>query len=506
MVDSNVKRIEVPFDFFTDCEYQNGEFCLWGYDSRTEFKIQKHSFGLQSNEKADVSCSFGANLKFGNVFPMNEKYQASYARKNGLILCRVNEKVLLIQPYSKKKHINNELALICEYLKIHSKYEIFGLFVRMIYWLFFSHCKLQKKTLILCDRRDRVGDNAEALFRYLIKEHLGEYDLYFALSKKSNDWKRMRQYGNVVSFDSIKYMKLYWSGALVVSSYADLPIWMPFRAKGYDTYKDIALVRKIVFLQHGVIKDDLSKLYNAVNTPCSLFVTTTVPEYKSLLCDSYGFIDNQVKLTGLPRYDLLVNNANKNITFMPTWRVSLASRHAIVENFNQSEFYHILDKLLMKPEVADLAEKYGYVIQLMQHPKMETARQYLNGKFDKRIKILPYDTKYSEIFAKSSLIITDYSSVAFDFAYLRKPVLYYQEDNVSFFSGSHNYTRGYFDYEKDGFGEVLLAKEDLLKTLEDYLKNDCTIKPKYLKRINNTFCFNDRNNSERVYQEIKKLY
>ena len=58
--------------------------------------------------------------------------------------------------------------------------------------------------------------------------------------------------------------------------------------------------------------------------------------------------------------------------------------------------------------------------------------------------------KYQELFKKGALLITDYSSVAFDFAYLKKPVLYYQSTNDYHF----NLDESYFDYETMGFGEV----------------------------------------------------
>jgi CDP-glycerol glycerophosphotransferase (TagB/SpsB family) len=437
---------------------------------------------------------------------MCDKYKNSYACINGKIITRENENEIIVRPYDKQLHRRCEKALVIEYLKIHSKYEIFGLFVRAIYWMFFSNVKLKNPTIILCDRRDRAGDNADAMFQYLNREHPDEYEYYFALTKKNEDWKRLQQYGKVIRFDSFRYMRLYWGGALIVSSYADMPIWMLFRGKGFDTYKDIAIVKKTIFLQHGVIKDDLSRLYNATSIPVSMFVTTTVPEYRSLLADSYGFVRGQVKLTGLPRYDLLENKPKKIITFMPTWRADLKGVHGLKPGFEKSAFYKILRKLLMEPEIANIGEKYGYTIQIMQHPMMELAKPYLDGKYDSRVKVLPYHTRYSDIFAQSSLIVTDYSSVAFDFAYLRKPVIYYQEEQKEFFSGSHNYTRGYFNYERDGFGEVITSKEELIFTLEEYMRHGCVVKQSYMERIENAFCFQDRNNCKRVYEEIKKIY
>ena len=92
-----------------------------------------------------------------------------------------------------------------------------------------------------------------------------------------------------------------------------------------------------------------------------------------------------------------------------------------------------------------------------------------------------------------------------DFSYLRKPVVYCQFDDVEFMSGGHVYIEGYFDYERDGFGEVCYDEESLIDTLIEYMKNGCKLKDKYRERIDNFFAFNDRNNCQRVYEEILKL-
>ena len=73
-------------------------------------------------------------------------------------------------------------------------------------------------------------------------------------------------------------------------------------------------------------------------------------------------------------------------------------------------------------------------------------------RHDPREKIKDSTNSYKDIFAQTDLMITDYSSVAFDFAYLRKPIVYSQFDRDSFFNGAHSYTERYFDYERDCFG------------------------------------------------------
>lgn len=121
---------------------------------------------------------------------------------------------------------------------------------------------------------------------------------------------------------------------------------------------------------------------------------------------------------------------------------------------------------------------------------------------DPRVKFLDSSSSYREIFAQTDLMVTDYSSVAFDFAYLRKPIVYAQFDRESFFNGSHSYTEGYFDYERDGFGEVEDTLEGTVERIIEYMASDCQIKEKYLKRMDDTFAFNDRNCCRRVYKKI----
>lgn len=108
------------------------------------------------------------------------------------------------------------------------------------------------------------------------------------------------------------------------------------------------------------------------------------------------------------------------------------------------------------------------------------------------------------MFAESSIMVTDYSSTAFDFGYLRKPIIYCQGDKSEFF-GSHTYTEGYFDYARDGFGKIVTTVEETVDSIIELLDNDCKVPDEYLARMNAFFPYNDKKNCERVYKEIKNL-
>jgi CDP-glycerol glycerophosphotransferase (TagB/SpsB family) len=123
-----------------------------------------------------------------------------------------------------------------------------------------------------------------------------------------------------------------------------------------------------------------------------------------------------------------------------------------------------------------------------------------NNVFQKNYKIPDYQT----LFKESSLMVTDYSSVAMDFAYLYKPIIYTQFDKNEFFK-QHAYVKGYFDYERDGFGPVVYDYKSTIDEIIKNLESNCILETEYKTRIDHFYQYHDKNNCKRVYEEILKL-
>lgn len=66
-------------------------------------------------------------------------------------------------------------------------------------------------------------------------------------------------------------------------------------------------------------------------------------------------------------------------------------------------------------------------------------------------------------------------------------------------------TAGYFDYERDGFGEVEYDLDGTIDRIIEYMQNGCRLKEKYRQRIDHFFAFQDKNNCRRVYEKILEL-
>lgn len=351
---------------------------------------------------------------------------------------------------------------------------------------------------LLMDRDYEADDNAEHLYRYIMQNH-PEREIVFALRKESLDWERLEKEGfNLVEFGSFEFERIIKKASKVISSHADEYLMR------YITSR-----QQFIFLQHGVIKDDLSKWLNSKKI--DLFITSTKAEYDSIANDynHYKFGKKEVVLTGLARHDALLKNNQCNarqIIIMPTWRANIvgvalgSSKRGLQSDFTQSEYFKKWNLLLNSNILQKLCEKYDYTIVFNPHPNIIPYLKDFN--IPSYVKIANQSESLQKLFCNSSLMITDYSSVAFEMAYLNKPVIYYQFDHEEFFN-SHTYQKGYFDYKKDGFGPVVEDEESLLKELENLLQNDCNPFGIYKDNIDSTFVFRDGRCCERIYNILK---
>jgi CDP-glycerol glycerophosphotransferase (TagB/SpsB family) len=115
----------------------------------------------------------------------------------------------------------------------------------------------------------------------------------------------------------------------------------------------------------------------------------------------------------------------------------------------------------------------------------------------------PYN--YTKAFKESDLLITDYSSVYFDFSYLHKPVIYTQFDYNYYYENHGVYDHGYFSEKEDGFGPVVSTYEETVNEIITCINNHFKLAPMYKKRVEEFYEYHDRNNSARVYNAIKAL-
>ena len=453
-------------------------------------------------------------LKIGDAFipikkvshryfmPFSANYVESYFYNENWV-CKPSGRGIWYQRCGRKGHLFHELLFMRELMGSKRKANKKAACARLLYYVLRSFAK--KPIWLISDRILKADDNGEAFFSYLRATH-PEVNAYFLLSKSSNDYKRLKKMGHVVEPFSFKHKILHLLCDFNISSQADDATDNPFQ-EYCGPYKDFYTRSQFVFLQHGVISADLSKWLSRYNKNLYGFVVTANPEAESIANYDYSYTNKEIWLTGLPRFDRLRHDEKNLITIMPTWRNYLVTRvdpktgmRELKDGFEQSEFFQFYNALLNNERLILFAESKGYTIQFFPHPLLQPHME----RFDhnEKVRFLEYGTRYSDVYATSNLIVSDYSSAVYDFLYLRKPVVYCQFDREKFFSGQHTCTLGYFDYERDGFGEIEMTVDGTVNRIIEYIENGCQLKPMYRKRLDAFFAHADMNNCERVYEAI----
>ena len=203
-------------------------------------------------------------------------------------------------------------------------------------------------------------------------------------------------------------------------------------------------------------------------------------------------------------YDGLKNKAKKQILITPTWRRNVANsniahfKKAHNAYFKHSEYFRLYNSLINDKRLIDCAKQYGYKIIYLIHP----AASSQISDFDRNdyVEIIPAagDMNYEKILTESALMVTDYSGVQFDFAYMKKPILYYHPSTLP----PHYEESEAYRYDRDSFGPIITEHSDLVDNLCDYMKKDCIMLDNYKKRVDSFFAYNDFNNCERIYKAV----
>lgn len=360
-----------------------------------------------------------------------------------------------------------------------------------------------KRIWLFSERGTDAKDNGLYMYRHVRRMH-PEIKAYFVITKDSPYRKNFGSEDQLVFRDSWKHRLLFYGAECGISTHimGDAP--------DFDfhyfmrTRRHVDLVgNKRVMLQHGITKDNIRGLHYDVCGVDLLFCGAK-PEYDFVQAH-FGYPHEKVQYTGLARYDGLHHiRCKRQILLMPTWRHNLSTRvNSPEESFMASAYYRHWQGLLQNPRLGEMARKRGLEIVFYPHDEVQPFIALFDASESGAIIADHAHYDVQTLLKESMLLITDFSSVFFDFAYMQKPVLYYQFDEAEY--RAQNYKVGYFDYRRDGFGEVVTEEDALLTLLEQYLENGCQLKEQYRKRIEGFFPLHDEKNCERIYAEISKI-
>ncbi|MHC5545643.1 CDP-glycerol glycerophosphotransferase family protein [Bacillus subtilis] len=346
--------------------------------------------------------------------------------------------------------------------------------------------------------------NPRAIFEYL-EENKDKYDyrLIWSIDKRNKDL-----------FDNldVKYLKrfsLKWLWYMATAKYwitnSRLPLWIP-------------KPRKTTYVQtwHGTPLKKLANDMDEVHMP-----GTTTEQYKKNFLKEASKWDYLISPnaysteifrsafqfkrifieSGYPRNDFLhkenkyeeilkikdrlgIDRDKKIILYAPTWRDN--SFYAK----GKYKFNMVLDLESLKDQLSD-----EYILILRMHYLVSeniNLTAYKGFAYD-----FSNHNDIRELYLISDILITDYSSVFFDFAGLNRPILFYVPD-IEFYRDK---LRGfYYDFEKCAPGPLLKTTEKVIEAIHKtkHYKQDENLTSFY-----DQFCYLEKgDSSKKVVEEI----
>lgn len=354
-----------------------------------------------------------------------------------------------------------------------------------------------KDLWLVSERPGEARDNGYWLFKY-IKENHKNQSVRYVIKDASPDKKNIELLGDIVSFGSYKHYVTYLLASVHASAHVDLDSPNSRVSNFLETHG--FLKNKRVFLQHGITKDKISFGYYSVSR-ADLFVCAARPEFE--FCENeFGYPKGAVKLLGFARFDGLGTcQTKRQVLLMPTWRSWLANLGET--EFINSSYFKSYQSLLLNDNLKGILEEQGVTLLFYPHSDMQKFI-HLFYTDSKKIHICN-SSQYSvqQLLNESDFLLTDYSSVAFDMAYMGRPVCYYQFDYEHYRKEQH--PDGYYSYDKHGFGPVFTREEDVVDNILELIRNNFEPKQIYIERQENFFNFRDRNNCERIYNAIREM-
>lgn len=350
------KELEYPQRdrFSLNFEYAfNNDFEIYIPIISKNIKIQ---FKTEANDFKDLEIKFSRPCRLSNT----SKYLLS---KNHI--AKVKGSTITVKPKNWIRVLKNEISTIYTMLRETNQGWRTGVIFRIVYFIvypFFS----SKRIWIFMDLPYLADDNGINLFKYAVGVD-DDIEKVFVLNKDNFAFDDISQIGKTIEYGSIKHRIYTLFAEKVISSHPDNGLVYPF----WGNYPFLSgLVKfKLVFLQHGITKDNISRWLNKSDKNISLIVTASKLELESFFKYHYNYHRDVPQLLGFPRYDALEKKEDyREIVIMPSWRRCF--HHSTKEKILKSNYFKIYNTLINDHSLIDFCKKHGYKLIFKPHPNV----------------------------------------------------------------------------------------------------------------------------------------
>lgn len=366
-------------------------------------------------------------------------------------------------------------------------------------------CLPRRKKLIMFESflGKQYSDSPRAIYEYM-KEHHPGYTMYWSVDPRFEEGFLSKGIPYIKRF-SVKWLFLMATARFWVTN-SRMPLWIP---KPKNT----------IYLQtwHGT---PLKKLANDMEEV--LMPGTTTEKYKQnfykesrnwdylispnrystdIFRRAFQFNKRMLE-TGYPRNDIFYRQDREKIAKAFKQKYHLPENKKIIlyaPTWRDNQYYqkgkYKLDLQLDLGKLKQELEKDYIIILRMHYLVAENfdLQAYKGFAFD-----FSKHEDIRELYLISDLLITDYSSVFFDYANLKRPMIFFAYDLGEY----KDVIRGfYFDFEKHAPGPIVKTSDEVITAIKN--SSEADVNTRTYQAFYEKFChLEDGHASERVVNEV----
>ena len=331
-------------------------------------------------------------------------------------------------------------------------------------------------------------DNTKFLFMYMIN-NCQNLTIKYVINDDTLRSDLQNLYGDFfIETNSFRGMFYALSARVWILNALELPVGGMF----------LKFRRKIVLLTHGVTSKQaglaeknislLKRCYYAVIRTNLTYCLTPCPEFNQIVASHFGISERQMLVSGFPRFDPLLRNeytmlqkkAEISVLYAPTWRHYADVKLFPFDDFDKDEFERFCT-----------AKKIKFYIRV--HPRFE-------NMIPKEILSFPFveifsGTQFPDIndyLPNFDMLITDYSSIFYDFMILDRPLFFFMYDIEEY----EKEIGLAVDFNKFAAGYKPKTQREFLENISDALEKDSFAKKR--QSIRNLACGSSKENCKDV--------
>lgn len=358
----------------------------------------------------------------------------------------------------------------------------------------------EKDYWIIGEKPLEARNNGWLFFCYLRENH-PEINAFYVLDESSSDYEKAVSFDSerILSFKSKKYIQFLLKAKVILTTQAPYHIYPTRNPLWFDIIgaKQVLLQTNVLGLQP--LKQSYDFLTRLFKT--DLFLVSSKHE-KRYAIDTLGYPEQQVILSGLARFDDLLasqlsSEASNQLLFFPAdQEIGL---HYQTESIDRTvkKFVSVIEHEDFKKFV----ETYHLTVTVaLPHAMI--------GYFDQFIAlgctvVLQEQADLLPLLNESTVFITDYHPLAFDFSFLTKPVCFFQPDVQDLDSEATQSVNDFYSNELPG--EITSNENDLIYLFNQIAQNDFKMNRKNRQKADALLEYRDGHSNQRIYDAVSQL-